>query len=56
VGAMRHVAAPNLAGLGEACNSAVVDLVFMLGLSRYLGVPLPCGTVRYYFHLEKLLI
>jgi hypothetical protein len=29
---------------GKAGNLAVVDLVFMLGLSQYLGVLVPRGT------------
>jgi hypothetical protein len=38
-GLIGHVATPAGPGLGKMGDPVVVDLVFMLGLSRYLGVP-----------------
>jgi hypothetical protein len=45
-GVVRHMAASNLA-LVKRATPVVVDLVLVLGLSRYLGVPLPRGTNKH---------
>jgi hypothetical protein len=45
LGVARHVAALGLA-LVKWATPTVVDLIFALGLSQYLGVPIPRGTDR----------
>jgi hypothetical protein len=42
-GVAGHMVALGLALVKQA-TPAIVDSVFTLGLSRYLGVPVPCGT------------